>query len=339
MDGDLQPRPDRTAGGSQMPSTSERLQRFARENAAGRRWPSHELRCDQGWPRHHVAARARRRIRRRSSAQALPWPPSGSPAVVSRPSRWSGQRSASTTSARVPSPTCRPHFAACNSICRKPPWTRSPRDAGYRPEASCGPSGPGSASDPGRPHPRPQSCCRRWTNARRPTRCLSIMSCGRLPLTCAASTARFHPHRRPASSPGAVAGEARQGSDGGAARRVRSRSASLAGFCQLSVSHFTRAFGNTVGTPPYRWLLDRRLERAMALLSGAGLSLVEISLACGFANQSHFTRTFTRHIGVSPGEWRRQQARNALSPGLRYASAGSRQVGMVSGKTLRSDDD
>ncbi|MCW6508785.1 helix-turn-helix transcriptional regulator [Lichenifustis flavocetrariae] len=83
----------------------------------------------------------------------------------------------------------------------------------------------------------------------------------------------------------------------------------LAALCQLSVSHFTRAFGNTVGTPPYRWLLDRRLERAMALLSGAGLSLIEISLACGFANQSHFTRTFTRYIGVSPGEWRRQQAR------------------------------
>ena len=87
--------------------------------------------------------------------------------------------------------------------------------------------------------------------------------------------------------------------------------AELAGLCQLSVSHFTRAFGNTVGTPPYRWLLDRRLERAMALLSIEGLSLIEISLACGFANQSHFTRTFTRYIGTSPGEWRRQQASNS----------------------------
>ena len=55
----------------------------------------------------------------------------------------------------------------------------------------------------------------------------------------------------------------------------------LAASCDLSVSHFTRAFTNTVGSPPYRWLLDRRLERATELLTDSRLSLAEVSLACG----------------------------------------------------------
>jgi AraC family transcriptional regulator len=35
------------------------------------------------------------------------------------------------------------------------------------------------------------------------------------------------------------------------------------------------------------------------------MSLTEIALACGFADQSHFTKAFTRRIGISPGAWRR----------------------------------
>jgi AraC family transcriptional regulator len=35
------------------------------------------------------------------------------------------------------------------------------------------------------------------------------------------------------------------------------------------------------------------------------LSLLDVALACGFADQSHLTRVFTRMVGVSPGAWRR----------------------------------
>jgi AraC family transcriptional regulator len=35
------------------------------------------------------------------------------------------------------------------------------------------------------------------------------------------------------------------------------------------------------------------------------LSLSDVALTCGFANQSHLTRVFTRMVGVSPGAWRR----------------------------------
>jgi AraC family transcriptional regulator len=36
------------------------------------------------------------------------------------------------------------------------------------------------------------------------------------------------------------------------------------------------------------------------------LSLAEIAIAAGFANQSHFTRVFSTLVGVSPGVWRRE---------------------------------
>jgi AraC family transcriptional regulator len=79
----------------------------------------------------------------------------------------------------------------------------------------------------------------------------------------------------------------------------------IAGACGLSASYFTRAFKLSTGMPPYRWLLQRRIDRAMTLLKTSVLSLSDIAASCGFADQSHFTRTFSRTVGVSPGLWRK----------------------------------
>jgi AraC-like DNA-binding protein len=81
----------------------------------------------------------------------------------------------------------------------------------------------------------------------------------------------------------------------------------LAQACGISVAHFTRAFRQSTGTSPHRWLRDRRVEQAITLLAGTDETLASIAAACGFADQSHFTRAFTRHAGTSPGQWRRQQ--------------------------------
>ncbi len=81
--------------------------------------------------------------------------------------------------------------------------------------------------------------------------------------------------------------------------------ARLANECGLSVRHFSRAFRQSTGTSPHRWLLKRRVENARELLSNRGLSLSEVALSCGFADQSHLTRVFTAMVGVSPGAWRR----------------------------------
>jgi AraC family transcriptional regulator len=75
--------------------------------------------------------------------------------------------------------------------------------------------------------------------------------------------------------------------------------------CRLSVSHFSRAFRRTMGVAPHHWLLSRRIEVAKEKLRNTKLSLSEVALACGFADQSHLTRVFAGMVGVSPGAWRR----------------------------------
>ena len=74
---------------------------------------------------------------------------------------------------------------------------------------------------------------------------------------------------------------------------------------RFSVSHFSRAFRRTVGVAPHNWLLMHRVEVAKEKLAHSRLSLLEVALACGFADQSHLTRVFTGMVGVSPGAWRR----------------------------------
>jgi AraC-like DNA-binding protein len=79
----------------------------------------------------------------------------------------------------------------------------------------------------------------------------------------------------------------------------------LATECGLSVRHFARAFRQSTGLSPHRWLIECRIERAKELLLDRRLSLTEIALICGFADQSHFTRAFTATVGISPGAWHR----------------------------------
>ena len=81
--------------------------------------------------------------------------------------------------------------------------------------------------------------------------------------------------------------------------------AELARECNLSRSHFARAFRQTAGESPHRWLMAQRIAQSRDLLQNSKLSIGEIADRCGYANQSHFTRVFARRVGVTPGEWRR----------------------------------
>lgn len=79
----------------------------------------------------------------------------------------------------------------------------------------------------------------------------------------------------------------------------------IAAQCGLSTGHFSKAFKKTTGIAPHKWLIQRRIEVAKALLMLPSLPLAEVALHCGFADQSHFTRAFNRIVGISPGAWRR----------------------------------
>ena len=74
----------------------------------------------------------------------------------------------------------------------------------------------------------------------------------------------------------------------------------------LSESQFGRAFKLSMGISPHKWLIGMRISEAQELLKEGKLSLAEIAIVTGFAEQSHFTRVFKEIVGVSPGIWQRQ---------------------------------
>jgi len=78
----------------------------------------------------------------------------------------------------------------------------------------------------------------------------------------------------------------------------------LAALANLSVCYFVRAFKRSVGVTPHDYVIRRRVERARELLSDTDLSLSEIALAAGFADQSHCARRFRQHVGMSPRAYR-----------------------------------
>lgn len=83
------------------------------------------------------------------------------------------------------------------------------------------------------------------------------------------------------------------------------RLADLAQIAKVSPKHFSRAFTQSMGLPPHRWVIEKRIAAARHLLRQADKPLSAIALECGFADQSHFTSLFRRHVGVPPGLWRK----------------------------------
>jgi AraC-like DNA-binding protein len=89
----------------------------------------------------------------------------------------------------------------------------------------------------------------------------------------------------------------------------------VAAVCDLSLSHFARAFRQTYGKPPYRWLIERRIDKARELLMNTRLPLADIAIRCGFGDQSALNRSFKRIHGLAPGMWRRTSPRSSGGPG------------------------
>lgn len=81
--------------------------------------------------------------------------------------------------------------------------------------------------------------------------------------------------------------------------------ADLAACLHLSVPHFERMFRETTQRPPYRYVLDLRLEWAKLLLANERFSIAEVAQQCGFSSQSHFTAHFTRYTAISPARFAR----------------------------------
>ncbi len=80
----------------------------------------------------------------------------------------------------------------------------------------------------------------------------------------------------------------------------------LARNSDMTPHYFCRSFRQAVGMPPYRYLVNRRIERAKELLAETGKDVIEIALELGFSSHAHFSNTFRSAVGCAPTAYRLQ---------------------------------
>lgn len=61
-----------------------------------------------------------------------------------------------------------------------------------------------------------------------------------------------------------------------------------------------RLFKEQLGTTPQRYYMDLRITEARRLLQHTTLTIVEVSVACGFVSPSHFSKCYSAYFGYRP---------------------------------------
>ncbi|MTW12382.1 helix-turn-helix domain-containing protein [Pseudoduganella eburnea] len=83
----------------------------------------------------------------------------------------------------------------------------------------------------------------------------------------------------------------------------------------VSATHFARSFKEAFGLPPHRYLLTRRIEKAVTLLRETDLPITDIAFSTGWKSLGTFGRTFRDITGKNPGDIREQERAAAAEPG------------------------
>jgi AraC-like DNA-binding protein len=72
----------------------------------------------------------------------------------------------------------------------------------------------------------------------------------------------------------------------------------------VSTAHFARSFKEAFGVPPHRYLLTRRIERAVAMLRDTDLPITEVAFQTGWKSLGSFGRIFRDITGQNPASLR-----------------------------------
>jgi AraC family transcriptional regulator len=86
------------------------------------------------------------------------------------------------------------------------------------------------------------------------------------------------------------------------------RVADLAALCGVSERQLTVLFRRAFGSSPYRYVIDRRIERGALELTRGRRDIDGIACAVGFSSGSHFARELRRKHGISPRAFARSRA-------------------------------
>ncbi len=80
----------------------------------------------------------------------------------------------------------------------------------------------------------------------------------------------------------------------------------LAAIIYRSQSQTIRIFKKYFDMTPYEYAIKRKMQVAEQLLKGSRMSIREISMELGFANEHYFSSAFKHQMGMSPGQCRKR---------------------------------
>ncbi len=71
--------------------------------------------------------------------------------------------------------------------------------------------------------------------------------------------------------------------------------------------YLTHLFKDTMGIPPLKYLIQKRMSLAKHLLATTDNSISDVAKACGYVDIAYFSRVFKKLEGVTPVEYRKTQ--------------------------------
>jgi AraC-like DNA-binding protein len=77
--------------------------------------------------------------------------------------------------------------------------------------------------------------------------------------------------------------------------------AQMADIVSLSITHFVRALRQHTGSTPHKYLVRRRMDRAVSLLRVAQIPIGDVVDKVGFSTPAHSVATFRAAMGVTLG--------------------------------------
>lgn len=70
--------------------------------------------------------------------------------------------------------------------------------------------------------------------------------------------------------------------------------------------HFIRVFSQYMGFTPYKYILNKKIEKSKVLLEATDLAVADIAIDLGFYNSSNFCAIFKKYSNITPEAYRKQ---------------------------------
>jgi YesN/AraC family two-component response regulator len=79
----------------------------------------------------------------------------------------------------------------------------------------------------------------------------------------------------------------------------------LANQTRWESQHFNRLFTQYIGSTPYKYIMDKKIEKAKTLLIETKIPIVQLSFDLGFKSHSNFCSIFKKATGKTPENFRK----------------------------------